>query len=216
MRLEKYIDHTILKPDASSDDIIRICQEAIKYGFYAVCVNSCHTQLAKRELGDSNVKLATVVGFPLGATSTKTKAFETMDAVENGANEIDMVINIGALKDANEEYLFKDIEAVVLAAGKGVLVKVIIETSLLSSREKVLVCKLAKKAGADFVKTSTGFSKGGATVEDVSLMRQAVGPNLGVKASGGIRDYLTARSLIEAGASRLGASSSVDIVKSIK
>ncbi len=213
MNIAKYIDHTILNPGATKSDIKKICDEAKEYGFYSVCVNSCHVEFVVRELSNSGVKVAVVVGFPLGATSIETKVFETKDAVLKGADEIDMVINIGALKDKNYTYLEKDIKSVVDIAGKDAVVKVIIETSLLTSEEKLLACEIAKASGAHFVKTSTGFSTGGATVEDVKLMRQVVGSTMGVKASGGIRNYKKAKEMIDAGATRLGASASVSIMK---
>lgn len=209
--IAKYIDHTLLKPDAIEEDVKKICNEAKNFHFYSVCVNGSYVETVARELKDTGVKVTAVVGFPLGACSTETKAFETRDAVKKGADEIDMVINIGALKSRNKDYVLKDIEAVVEAAGKAT-VKVIIETCLLTEEEKVMACEIAKAAGAGFVKTSTGFSTGGATVEDITLMRRVVGPEMGVKASGGIRDYQKAMAMIEAGASRIGASASVDIV----
>mgnify|MGYP000861102419 CR=1 FL=1 len=212
MNIAKYIDHTILNADATESDIRKICDEAKQYGFYSVCVNSCYVDFVAEELKGSNVKVTAVVGFPLGAASTATKAFETKDAVSKGANEIDMVINIGALKSRNEAIIKEDIKAVVKAAGKGTIVKVIIEASLLNLEEKVLACKVAKAAGAHYVKTSTGFSTGGATIEDIKLMREVVGPIMGVKASGGIRDFQKAQAMIEAGATRIGASASVNIV----
>lgn len=216
MNIAQYIDHTILNADAAQTDIKKICEEAKQHNFYSVCVNGCHVDFVAEELKGSNVKIAVVVGFPLGAASTETKAFETKDAVIKGANEIDMVINIGALKSGNTDFLQKDISAVVDAAGEDVIVKVIIETSLLNEEEKALACKIAKAAGAHYVKTSTGFSSGGATVEDIKLMREIVGPNIGVKASGGIRDFQKAKAMIEAGATRIGASASVSIVKGIE
>lgn len=212
MKIAKYIDHTLLKADASKEEIKALCEEAKQYGFYSVCVNGANVAFAYEHLKESPVKVAAVVGFPLGAAKSKVKAFETKNAVEDGASEIDMVINIGALKEGNREEVLKDIKAVVNSAKGKAIVKVIIETCLLSHNEKILACKLAKEAGAHFVKTSTGFSKGGATVEDVRLMRETVGPQVGVKASGGIRDFKTALAMIEAGASRIGASASVDIV----
>ncbi|MCC5912541.1 MAG: deoxyribose-phosphate aldolase [Clostridiaceae bacterium] len=213
MSIAKYIDHTILNADAKQDDIKKICEEAKEHGFFSVCVNSCHVPFVAEVLKNSDVKVTSVVGFPLGAMSIEAKAFETKDAVEKGANEIDMVINIGALKSGDKDYITRDIEAVVKAAANNALVKVIIETALLTQEEKVMACKIAKEAGADFVKTSTGFSAGGATVEDVKLMRETVGPEMGVKASGGVRDLKKAKEVIEAGATRIGASASVSIVK---
>lgn len=210
----KYIDHTNLKPYATEEDIIKLCDEAKEYGFYAVCVNPYRVKLAKERLKGSGVKVATVIGFPLGATPTEVKVFEARKALEDGADELDMVINIGALKDKNYDYVKKDIEEVVrVAHERGAIVKVIIETCYLSEEEKVKACELAKEAGADFVKTSTGFGTGGATVEDVSLMRKVVGPEMGVKASGGIRTYEQAFAMIEAGANRIGTSSGVKIAE---
>lgn len=207
-----YIDHTLLKPEATGDDITRLCQEAVENNFYAVCINPSYVKLAADILKVSAVKVAAVVGFPLGATTTATKAFETAEAVENGAAEIDMVIHIGALKSGDSKYVLTDIQAVVKAA-KGNPVKVIIETGLLDEGEKVLACRLAREAGAAFVKTSTGFGPGGATVADVQLMRETVGPELGIKASGGVRTPGAAREMIEAGANRIGTSSGLVIVK---
>ncbi len=210
--IASYIDHTLLKPDASKEQIIKLCAEAREYGFASVCVNPFNVKTAYKELLGSPVKVCSVVGFPLGASSSFTKAAETRDAVADGASEIDMVINIGALKAKDYDVVKKDIEAVVLAAG-GHLVKVIIETCLLTDDEKVKACELSKEAGADYVKTSTGFSSGGAEAADVALMRKAVGDSMGVKASGGIRDYRKAKEMIEAGASRIGASAGVAIVR---
>ncbi len=206
------IDHTLLKPDATDDDIRRLCDEARRYGFASVCVNPSKVALASRLLAGSPVKVCTVVGFPLGATTARVKAAETREAVENGADEIDMVINIGALKSGDYDTVKKDIEAVVKAAG-GRTVKVILETALLTDEEKKAACRLAKEAGAHFVKTSTGFGPGGATLHDVALMRSVVGPEMGVKASGGVRDLETARKMVLAGATRIGASASVAIVR---
>jgi len=216
MNIAKYIDHTILKPEATKNDIQKICSEAKEFGFYSVCVNGSNVKYVAGQLKGTDIKVTAVVGFPLGAMSTETKVFETNNAIENGANEIDMVINVGALKEGNSEQVLSDIQSVVNNAGNRAIVKVIIETSLLTRDEKILACQLAKQAGASFVKTSTGFSTGGATVEDIQLMRQTVGPDLGVKASGGVRDISTAREMISAGATRLGASASVDIVKGIE
>ena len=207
-----YIDHTLLKPEATKEQIQRICAEAKEYGFASVCVNPAWVSLAAAELKEAASKVCTVIGFPLGASTSATKAFETKDAIANGADEIDMVINIGALKSKQYEAVEKDIRAVVEAAN-GTLVKVIIETCLLSKEEKIKACELAVSAGADFVKTSTGFSTGGATVEDVALMRQTVGPKIGVKASGGVRSLEDLESMVEAGATRIGASSGVKIIK---
>ncbi|HFU4221725.1 TPA: deoxyribose-phosphate aldolase [Streptococcus suis] len=215
MKLNKYIDHTILKPETTKEQVAQILAEAKEYDFASVCVNPTWVAYAAQELKDSDVKVCTVIGFPLGANTPAVKAFETKDAIENGADEIDMVINIGALKSKNDELVFEDIQAVVAASGDK-LVKVIIETCLLTEEEKVKACQLSKEAGADFVKTSTGFSTGGATVEDVALMRKTVGPDMGVKASGGARSYEDAIAFIEAGATRIGASSGVAIMKGEK
>lgn len=214
--IARYIDHTNLKPYATKEDIIKLCDEAIQYGFYAVCVNPYRVKLAKDYLSGkgADVKVASVIGFPLGATPTEVKVFEAKKALDDGADELDMVINIGALKDGDYEYVKRDIEEVVkVAHEKGAKVKVIIETCYLTDEEKVKACELAKEAGADFVKTSTGFGSGGATVEDVRLMRKVVGPEMGVKASGGIRTYDQAVAMIEAGANRIGTSSGVKIVE---
>ncbi|RSJ94590.1 deoxyribose-phosphate aldolase [Streptococcus cristatus] len=212
MKLNKYIDHTLLKPDASQEQIETLIEEAKKYDFASVCVNPTWVSLAAQALKATDVKVCTVIGFPLGANTPELKAFETSDAIQNGANEIDMVINIGALKSRNFDLVERDIRAVVEAA-KGTLVKVIIETCLLTDDEKVKACQIAQKAGADFVKTSTGFSTGGATFADVALMRKTVGPDMGVKASGGARSYEDALAFIKAGATRIGASSGVAIME---
>ena len=210
--LARYIYNTLLAADATEDMIVKLCKEAKEYKFASVCVNSCHVALASRILKDSDVNVCTVVGFPLGAMSTKAKAYEASLAVVEGATEVDMVINIGALKDKRYDEVEKDIREVKRAC-LGKLLKVIIETCLLTDEEKVKACELSKKAGADYVKTSTGFSKWGAKKEDVALMRKTVGPGMGVKASGGIRDRETALEMIKAGASRLGCSSGIAIVK---
>ena len=207
----KLFDHTILKADATVSQVEKICDEALKYNFMSVCVNSYYTSFVAEKLKDSDVKVCTVVGFPLGQMSTESKALETAYAVECGADEIDMVINVGALKDGAYPEVLADIRAVRAVCREQVL-KVIIETCLLTDEEKVKACELAVEAGADFVKTSTGFSTGGATVSDVALMRKTVGPDIGVKASGGIRDAKTAEAMIEAGASRLGTSATVAII----
>ena len=212
MKLNKYIDHTLLKPDASQEQIETLIEEAKKYDFASVCVNPTWVNFAAQALKATYVKVCTVIGFPLGANTPELKAFETSDAIQNGANEVDMVINIGALKSRNFDLVERDIRAVVESA-KGTLVKVIIETCLLTDDEKVKACQIAQKAGADFVKTSTGFSTGGATVEDVALMRKTVGPDMGVKASGGARSYEDALAFIKAGATRIGASSGVAIME---
>lgn len=216
MDIARYIDHTILKPEATAEDVKRLCLEAKEYNFASVCVNTCYTKLVSTELAGSDVKTCVVVGFPLGAMTKEAKAFETTEAIENGANEIDMVINVGALKAKNYDYLKEDIEAVVNAAAGRAIVKVIIETCLLTDEEKFKACAISKEAKADFVKTSTGFSSGGATKEDISLMRKTVGEGLGVKASGGVRDYMTAMEMINAGASRIGSSNSIAIVNESK
>ena len=206
-----YIDHTILKPEAGEELVKRYCAEARRYGFCSVCVNSCHTALVHRELMGSGVKTCTVVGFPLGAMSEAAKAFEAKQAVADGADEIDMVINIGALKDGDDERVLSDIRAVVEASAPAI-VKVIIETCLLSREEKIRACRLSVEAGAAFVKTSTGFSTGGACAEDVKLMREAVGDRAFIKASGGIRTPEAARELLLAGADRIGASNGVALL----
>lgn len=208
----KLFDHTILKADATKAEVAKICEEAKEYQFMSVCVNSCYTAFAAQQLADSKVKVCTVVGFPLGQMSTKAKAAETKIAVEEGADEIDMVINVGALKSREYDIVLKDIKEVKDACGQALL-KVIIETCLLTEEEKEKACLLAKEAGADFVKTSTGFSTGGATAKDVALMRKTVGEDMGVKASGGIRSRETAEEMVNAGASRLGTSATVAICR---
>lgn len=210
--IAKMIDHTLLKADTTKAQIVKLCEEAKQYGFASVCVNPTWVATAAELLKGTDVKVCTVIGFPLGASTPETKAFETKNAIENGAEEVDMVINIGALKDGNDDLVERDIRAVVEAAKGKALVKVIIETCLLTEEEKVRACQLAVKAGADYVKTSTGFSTGGATTEDVALMRKTVGKNIGVKASGGVRDIKSAMAMIEAGATRIGTSSGVAIV----
>lgn len=212
MKLNKYIDHTLLKQDATEEQIDRLLSEAKDYDFASVCVNPCWVAHAKSGLENTDVKVCTVVGFPLGATTSAVKAFETKEAIQNGADEIDMVINVGALKSGNADLVQSDIRAVVEASGDK-LVKVIIEACLLTDEEKILACQLAQKAGADFVKTSTGFSTGGATLPDVKLMRQTVGPDMGVKAAGGARSYADAVAFVETGATRIGTSSGVAILK---
>jgi deoxyribose-phosphate aldolase len=212
--LAKTIDHTLLKPDATQDQIAQLCFEARKYGFASVCVNPAWVELCAQLLKGSEVKVCTVIGFPLGATAPEVKAFETENAIAHGANEIDMVINIGALKARDLELVARDIRGVVAAAhARGAIVKVIIETALLTDEEKTIACLLAKEAGADFVKTSTGFAGGGATVHDVELMRRVVGPEMGVKASGGVRTYEDAEKMLRAGATRIGASAGVKIIQ---
>jgi deoxyribose-phosphate aldolase len=208
------IDHTLLKPEATQDEIAQLCYEARKYQFASVCVNPANVKLCGQLLESSGVPVCTVVGFPLGATPTDVKVFETQQAVREGASEVDMVINVGALKSRDYELVERDIASIarVCHAGNAIL-KVIIEAALLTDEEKVVACQLAKVAGADFVKTSTGFGPGGATAEDVALMRRVVGPAMGVKAAGGIRTYEDAQKMIAAGASRLGASASVKIMQ---
>lgn len=209
--LARMIDHTILKPEATEKEIEKLCKEALEYNFASVCVNPSMVEKAYSLLKESDVKVCTVIGFPLGATTTEVKAFETEDVIKKGATEVDMVINVGKLKEGNLEYVKKDIEAVVNAAKGKALTKVIIETCLLTDEEKVTACKLSKEAGADFVKTSTGFSIGGATASDIKLMRETVGKDLGVKASGGVRSLEDAMAMIENGATRIGASASIAI-----
>lgn len=215
MKLNKYIDHTLLKADATKEQITKLCNEAKEHDFASVCVNTCYVPLCAELLKGSDVKVCCVVGFPLGAMDTVSKAFEAKTAVNNGAGEVDMVINIGALKDKDYEYVTKDIEAVVNAS-KPAIVKVIIETCLLTDEEKVEACKCAMQANAEFVKTSTGFSTAGATVEDVALMRKTVGTVCKVKAAGGIRSYEDAMKMIDAGADRLGCSAGIKIVEGSK
>ncbi len=205
--MAKYIDHTLLKPEASKADILKVCAEAKELHTASVCVNPSYIKLVAQELAGSGVTPCCVIGFPLGATTPEVKAFEAANAADNGAREVDMVINVGAIKSEDWDLVERDIRAVVEAVKGRALVKVILETCLLTEPEKVRACEVAKAAGADFVKTSTGFSKGGATVEDVRLMRQVVGPEMGVKASGGVRTFADAVAMIEAGANRLGASS---------
>jgi deoxyribose-phosphate aldolase len=212
--LAAYIDHTLLKPEATPEQIMQLCAEAQQYRFASVCVNPTHVPLCVRQLKGVPVAVCTVIGFPLGATTTKTKVFEATQAAGNGARELDMVINIGALKAGLYGEVATDIRNVVEAGhAQGALVKVIIETSLLSDEEKIAACMLAARAGADFVKTSTGFSGGGATAEDIALMRRVVGPEVGVKASGGVRTLADAQAMIAAGATRIGASAGVAIVR---
>jgi deoxyribose-phosphate aldolase len=207
------IDHTLLKPEATTSQVEQLCNEARRFGFASVCVNPTHVKLCARLLQGSPVRVCTVIGFPLGATLPEVKAFEAQQAIRDGATEIDMVINIGALKDKNTDLVASDIAAVVNAAhASGALVKVIMEAALLTDEEKVIACRLAKGAAADYVKTSTGMGPGGATEHDVALMRQAVGTQMGVKAAGGIRTLADAQKMIEAGATRLGASASVKIM----
>ncbi|MCL2220775.1 MAG: deoxyribose-phosphate aldolase [Oscillospiraceae bacterium] len=207
-----FIDHTLLKAEATESDVKKLCKEAMEHRFVSVCVNPWFVPLSRDCLKGSDVKVCTVIGFPLGATTTKTKVYEAREAVENGAKEVDMVINVGAVKSGDWDYVKNDIESIYMAVSGRALLKVIIETSLLTDEEKVRVCAICKMVGVDFVKTSTGFSTGGATVEDVSLMRKVVGSEIGVKASGGIKEAATAKAMIDAGANRLGTSSGVVIV----
>lgn len=213
-QLARVIDHTLLKPDATKADIDQLLEEAMTHHFYSVCVHPYWVPYCKAQLQDSSIQVCTVIGFPLGATTTETKVFETKQAIELGATEVDMVINIGELKAGHDAAVEQDIAAVVSATNGQAIVKVILETALLTDEEIVRACQIAKAAQADFVKTSTGFSTGGATEDHVKLMRQTVGDELGVKASGGIRDQETARKMLAAGANRIGASASVKIVSS--
>lgn len=215
MELNRMIDHTILKPEATEAAVQKIIDEAKEYNFFSVCINPCWVAFASEQLADTDVAVCTVIGFPLGANTPEVKAYEAADAIKNGANEVDMVINIGALKSQQYDYVRQDIQGVVDAAKGKALVKVIIETALLTDEEKVKACELAKEAGADFVKTSTGFSTGGAKVADIRLMRETVGPDMGVKASGGVHNAEEALAMIEAGATRIGASTGVAIVSGV-
>jgi deoxyribose-phosphate aldolase len=208
----QYIDHTLLKPDATQDQYEQLCDEAAKYHFYSVCVNSYWVPFCAKRLRGKGVAICSVIGFPLGAMDSRAKAFETRTAIDHGASEIDMVINVGELKSGNLDAVEKDILAVRRACRSNTLLKVIIETCLLTDDEKVLACEISKRAGADYVKTSTGFSKGGATAHDIALMRRIVGPSMGVKASGGVRSFEDAKLMIDSGATRIGASASVKIV----
>ncbi|MBF0753263.1 deoxyribose-phosphate aldolase [Jeotgalicoccus nanhaiensis] len=212
MNAAKYIDHTLLKPEVTDKEISVLCDEAHEHGFFSVCIQPSWVKTAAEKLAESEVKVCTVIGFPHGATTSEVKAFETKDAISNGADEVDMVINIGQLKAGNLDYVKEDIKSVVDAANKEALVKVIIESSLLTEDEVVTASRLAQEAGADFVKTSTGFNGGGASVEAVALMRLTVGEDMGVKASGGVRSYEDAKKMIEVGATRIGASSGIAIV----
>ena len=213
MNFAKIIDHTLLKTDARKGDVDKLLSEAQKYEFASVCVSPIWVSYAHEILKNSPVKVCTVIGFPQGATPTAVKVFETKNAIENGATEVDMVIPVGFLKDKNYDYVKNDIKSVVDEAKGKALTKVIIETCLLTDEEKVMACKLAKEAGADFVKTSTGFSTGGATVHDVKLMRETVGAEMGVKASGGVRNKAEAEAMVNAGATRIGTSHGVAIVE---
>lgn len=217
MKLNKYIDHTLLKADATQESIKELCRQAKEYDFMSVCINSSNIELAKEELKGTDVKICTVIGFPLGATTTESKVFETTDAIEKGADEVDMVLNIGALKSKNFDIVLRDISEVAKAAhNNGKILKVILETCLLEKDEIIKACQLSKEAGADFVKTSTGFSTGGAKEEDVALMRKTVGDLMGVKASGGIRTLEKVRLMIENGATRLGVSAGVQIMEELE
>lgn len=212
LNISSMIDHTLLSPDATINDIKRLCDEARQYEFYSVCVNPIYVTLCKELLDGKNTKICTVVGFPFGANTSAVKAFEAKDAESNGADEIDMVINIGAIKDRKFEYVKEDITSVINAISKRVITKVILENAYLTFEEKILGCLLSKYAGADFVKTSTGFGPSGATIKDVALMRYVVGNKMGVKAAGGIRDRLNIFKMVKAGANRIGTSSSVKII----
>lgn len=214
MKLNKMIDHTLLKPEARKEQILKLCEEAREYDFKSVCVNPAWISVCKEALKDSDVLICTVIGFPLGANTTECKVFEAKDAIAKGASEIDMVLNIGLLKSQDRESVKSDIHAVATAAHEGgAILKVILETCLLNKEEIQQASLLAKEAGADFIKTSTGFSTAGAKVEDIKLMRETVGKGMGVKASGGIRDWKTAHEMIEAGADRLGVSAGIAIMK---
>ncbi len=215
VNISHLIDHTLLKPEATVQDVVNLCMEAKRYKFASVCINPCFVKTASEILSGTEVKVCTVIGFPLGATTKEVKAFEAKQAIENGAQEIDMVINIGLLKSKRYGDVLEDIKA-VRDISKGKILKVIIETCYLTEQEKIKACELSKEAGADYVKTSTGFGKGGATVEDILLMRKVVGRDLGVKASGGIRDFDKALEMVKAGATRIGASASVKIVNKEK
>ncbi len=212
----RYIDHTLLKPEATREQVDKLCAEAVEYHLYSVCVNTTWTAYCARKLRGKAVKVCTVVGFPLGAMDSRSKGFETREAVENGADEIDMVMNVGALKSGDLKTVEEDIRWVLRACRQNTVLKVIIECALLSEEEKVLACQIARRAGAHYVKTSTGFASSGATVEDVALMRRTVGLDMGVKAAGGIHSYEDALAMIQAGASRIGASASVAIVTGTK
>jgi deoxyribose-phosphate aldolase len=215
MQLAGYIDHTMLKPEATDKDIIKLCSEALAYGFASVCINPCNVLLAAGILKGSRVKVCAVIGFPLGANTTEVKTFEAEDSIKNGAREIDMVINIGKFKEKNYNYVLDEIREVVKVAKGKAIVKVIIETCLLEENEIIKACEIVKSSGADFIKTSTGFSTSGASVHDIELMKNALGDSIGIKASGGIRNYETAKAMIDAGASRIGASASVKICEGI-
>ena len=211
--IARMIDHTLLRPDATVAEVEQLCKEAKEFGFASVCVNACHVSFCAGQLADTQVRVCTTIGFPLGATSSVAKACEAEQSIRDGAGELDMVLNIGMLKSGDTAYVERDIRSVIaIATPRGVAVKVILETGLLTEEEKVTACRIAQRAGADFVKTSTGFGHGGATVEDIRLMRATVGPAMGVKASGGVRTREDALAMIAAGASRIGASASLAIV----
>ena len=212
MQYNKLIDHTLLKQDAQPEQIVKLCEEAKQFDFMSVCVNPAYVPLAAKCLEDSDVKVCTVIGFPLGMNLTKTKVEEAVLAVKQGADEVDMVINVGMLKAGHDDYVREEIREIKQAVGHNIILKVIIETCLLNNDEIVRACKAAKEAGADFVKTSTGFSTGGATVEAVKLMRETVGPEMGVKASGGVRTHEDLIAMVEAGANRIGTSSGAKII----
>jgi deoxyribose-phosphate aldolase len=214
--LARYVDHTLLKPEATEEQVNKLCEEAAKHHFYSVCVNSSWTEQCARKLGGTGVKVCAVVGFPLGAMDSRVKAFEARTAIANGANEIDMVMNVGAMKAKNLKLVREDMLAVRRACRAGIILKVILETCMLTEEEKVLSCQIAKEVEADFVKTSTGFNKAGATVADVALMRRTVGAKMGVKAAGGVKSYEDALAMIQAGATRLGTSSGVLLVSGQK
>lgn len=213
MSIAAYIDHTLLKQDAAAPQIDRLCAEAAQYHFASVCVNPWYVPRCVKNLHGTGVKVCTVVGFPLGATTTESKVFETLQAVRSGAEEIDMVMNVCAMKSGNTRAIEQEIQALAAAVEGHAILKVILETCLLTEEEKILACQIAKRAGADYVKTSTGFSTGGATVADVALMRRTIGPEMGVKAAGGIRNYATAKAMLDAGATRIGASAGIAIVQ---
>lgn len=210
--LKEYIDHTLLKPESRDVDVQQACLDAEKYGFKAICINPVWVSYASHLLHETDVNICTVIGFPLGANTTEIKVDEAIKAVKQGASEVDMVMNIGALKSEDFSLVHNDIQSVVKAVQGKAIVKVIIETSLLEKNEKIRACEIAKRAGADFVKTSTGFSSGGASVEDIKLMRATVGPEMGVKASGGVRSYEDAAAMIEAGATRIGTSNGMALI----
>ena len=215
LQLAKYIDHTLLKPDVLEKDIIKLCKEALDYNFASVCINPCNVVIAYDLLKKSKIKVCTVIGFPLGANITAVKIYETETSIKNGAQEIDMVINIGKFKEKNYDFVEKEISEIVRVSKGRALVKVIIETCLLTETEIIKACEIVKASGADFIKTSTGFSTAGAKVSDIALMKSVLGESIGIKASGGIRDYETAIAMINAGATRIGASASIKICEGI-